>query len=104
MALTELLQQAAAGDDFEGSVDAERVRASRLACRLRRLRRALFDLGLLDTVGPGWCRVGEAGFEFSHLSDRKADQLVIALESLAERLPDPRIPEPGSGQTRMFEG
>jgi hypothetical protein len=59
-----------------------------LTSRLRRLQRALHDLGLTDTVGQHWVSVSDRGFEFSTLTDHRADRFVRALEELAERVPD----------------
>jgi hypothetical protein len=43
----------------------------------------LFDLGLLDIVGPDWVVIGDTGFRFGELSDRASDRLTCALEDIA---------------------
>jgi len=49
----------------------------------RRLRLALYDLGVDGIVGSGWVRPCPDGVEFAPLSVRGADRLVQRLEDLA---------------------
>ena len=50
---------------------------------IRRLRLALYDLGLLDIVGPDWVRPAGRGFAVGDLSLRAVDALLRRLEQLA---------------------
>jgi hypothetical protein len=50
--------------------------------RLRRLRLALFDLGLLRTLGREWVRFEHGRFVFGELDDARSDALVLGLEGL----------------------
>lgn len=53
------------------------------AARLRRLRLALHDLGLLRALGREWIRFEAGRFVFGDLDDARSDALVLALESFA---------------------
>lgn len=82
-------------------IETHDTHATRIACRRRRLRRALGDLGLAQILGPEWCRIGDDGFEFAPITARQADQLTAALEDLAERVPPHPAPRPGPGQQAL---
>jgi hypothetical protein len=69
--------------DAAAIVDETATHTTRLTYRRRRLLRSLFDLGLLDIVGPDWVVIGDTGFGFGELSDRASDQLTCALEDIA---------------------
>ena len=57
------------------------------AARLRRLRLALHDLGLLRTLGRDWVRFEAGRVIFGDLDDARSDALVLALESFAGDTP-----------------
>lgn len=70
----------------------------------RRIRRALYDLGLEPLVGAHWCGYIDGALVFGALSPRQADAFTCALEDLAERLPALASPVPGAGQLRLSLG
>jgi len=90
-------------DATEAIFEEHATNATRIAARRRRLRRALYDLGLTGILGPHWCQIGDDGFEFEPLSARQADRLAYALEELARRLPPTPRPQPGPGQGSLFD-
>lgn len=57
------------------------------AARLRRLRLALHDLGLLRALGRDWVRFEAGRFVFDDLDDPRSDALVLALESFVDGAP-----------------
>ncbi len=67
----------------------------------RRLRRALYDLGLESVTGSDWCSFSGDTLVFAPLDARRADRLIGALEDIAERLPAVRPPVPGPGQLSL---
>ena len=68
---------------------------------VRRLRRALYDLGLESVTGSDWCSFADGYLVFAPLDARRADRLIGALEDIAERLPAARPPVPGPGQLSL---
>ena len=52
----------------------------------RRLRADLYDLGLLDIVGPEWIHPDGDGFAVGPLTIRSADQLLRRLDLLVSEL------------------
>jgi hypothetical protein len=85
--------------DAAAIINETATHSTRLTYRRRRLLRSLFDLGLLDIVGPDWVVVGDTGFDFAELSDRASDQLTCALEDIARRYEAHRPrPQPIPGQ------
>ena len=69
----------------------------------RRLRLALHDLGLLDTVPAGWVSTAGATVRFGDLDVATADHLVRHLEDLAAAVGAPAAPVAGAGQSSLFE-
>ena len=67
----------------------------------RRIRRALYDLGLETLVGAQWWGYVDGYLVFAPLNARRADRLIGALEDIAERLPAVRPPVPGPGQLSL---
>lgn len=72
-----------------------------LAPRRRRLRRALYDLGLDRLDGVEWCRLDAHGLQLAALDDHQLDSLIRTLEDVADRLPPRPRPESGPGQLSL---
>jgi hypothetical protein len=68
----------------------------------RRLRLALYDLGLTDVVGGDWISADEEGIDFLPLHLRRADRLACHLEDLARSSPV-RDPHASSARSERYE-
>ena len=64
--------------------------------QLRRMARALGDLGLTSIVGRSWMQAGDEGIVFGGIDDRRFDLLLRALEDLASGVgPSPWVSTAG---------
>jgi len=70
---------------------------------LRRLRGALFDLGLLDVLSKDWVHPCPDGLAFGHLDLKVADRLSASLEAISTGRAG-GLPLAGPGQLTLFGG
>jgi len=74
----------------------------------RRLRMALYDLGILSVTGEGWATPAGEGIGFANLPLRAADDLVRRMEDLASPTDQPwtrpGTPSANDEHRRLSEG